>query len=41
MLVDCAWPQLQRKRRYFQHGGAVPHYTVIVRKWLDEKFPGR
>ena len=29
MLVDYAWPQLQRKRLYFQHDGAAPHYAVI------------
>ena len=40
MLVDYAWPQLQRKRLYFQHNGAAPHCGAIVREWLDEKFPG-
>ena len=39
-LVDYAWPQLQWKRLYFQHNGATPHYAVIVREWLDEKFRG-
>ena len=39
MLVDYAWPQLQRKRLYFQHDGAAPHYAVVVREWLDEKGP--
>ena len=41
MLVDYAWPQLQRKRLYFQGDGAAPHYAVIEGEWLDEKFPGR
>ena len=41
MLVDYAWPQLQRKGLYFQHDGAAPHHAVIVREWLDEKFPDR
>ena len=41
MLVDYGWPQLQRNRMYFQHDGAAPHYAVIVREWLDEKFPDR
>ena len=40
MLVDYGWPQLQRKRLSFQHDGAASHYSVIVREWLDEKFPG-
>ena len=39
MLVDYAWPQLQRKRLYFQHDGAAPHYAVIVSEGFDEKFP--
>lgn len=41
MLVDYAWPQLKHKRLYFQHHGAAPHYPVVVRSWLDEKFSGR
>ena len=41
MLVDYTWPQLQRKRLYFQHDRAAPHYAVLVGEWLDEKFPGR
>ena len=41
ILVDYAWPQLRRKRLYFQHDGAAPHYAVIVHEWLDEKFPDR
>ncbi len=39
MLVNYAWPQLNRKNYYFQHDGVGPHYAVIVRKWLDKKFP--
>ena len=39
--MDYAWPQLQRERLYFQGNGAAPHYAVIVRERLDEKFPGR
>ena len=41
MLVDYAWPRLQGKRLYFQHDGAAPYYAVIVREWLEDKFPGR
>jgi hypothetical protein len=41
MLVNYAWPQLKRKNFYFQHDGTGAHYAVIVRKWFDEKFPGR
>ena len=41
MLVDYAWPQSQGKRLFFQHDGAVPNYAVIVREWIDEKFPSR
>ena len=41
MSVDCAWTQLQRKRLYFQHDGAAPHYAAIEREWLDENFLGR
>jgi hypothetical protein len=41
MLVDYAWSYLKRKRLYFQHDGAGPHYAIVVRDWLDEKFPGR
>ena len=40
MLVDYAWPQLQRKKLYFQHDGAAPHYAVTVREWFDEEFSG-
>ena len=40
MIVDYAWPQLQHKRFYFQYDAAAPHYSVIVRGWLDEKFSG-
>ncbi|CAF1096118.1 unnamed protein product [Didymodactylos carnosus] len=41
MLVSYAWPQLKNKNFYFQHDGAGPHYAVIVREWLDRKFPDR
>ena len=41
MLVDYAWSQLQGKRLYFQHDRPAPHYAVIVREWLDEKFLAR
>ena len=30
MLVDYAWPQLQRRKLYFQRDGAAPHCAVIV-----------
>jgi hypothetical protein len=40
MLVEYVWPQLKRKRFYFQHDGAGAHYhyAVTVRELLDEKF---
>jgi hypothetical protein len=41
MLVDYARPYFKRKRLYFQHDGAGPHYAVVMRDWLDEKFPDR
>ena len=28
MLINYAWPQLQRKRLYFQHDRAALHYAV-------------
>ncbi len=40
LLLDYAWPQLKRKRLYFQHDEAAPHYAIVVRSWLDENFPG-
>ena len=36
--MDYTWPQLQRKRLYFQHDGTAPHYAVLVGEWLDENF---
>jgi len=41
MLNDFLWPQIKRKRMYFQQDGASPHYATEVRKWLDEKLPDR
>ena len=41
MLVDYARSQLQGKRLCFQHDAEASHYAVIVREWLDKKFPGR
>ena len=41
VLVDYAWPQLQRKKLYFQHDRVAPHYAVIVREWFNEKSPSR
>ena len=26
---------------YFQPDGAPPHYSLVARNWLDEKFNGR
>jgi hypothetical protein len=40
-LNDYLWPQIKRKRMYFQQDGAGAHYAVQVRNWLDEKLPGR
>ena len=33
ILVDYAWPQLQRNRLYFQHDVVASHRAVIVGKW--------
>ena len=41
MLVDYAWPKLKKEDFYFQQDGAGPHYALLVREWLDGKFPGR
>ncbi|CAF3853183.1 unnamed protein product [Rotaria sp. Silwood1] len=41
MLVDYLWPKIRRKGFHFQHDGAGAHYALVVREWLDEKFPNR
>ncbi len=41
MLVEYVWPKISRKGFYFQHDGAGAHYAIIVREWLDKKFPNR
>lgn len=42
MLKTQFWPTVRRPRNvYFQQDGAPPHYSLAVRNWLDQKFPGR
>jgi len=45
MLKEYFYPILIRKRIVrriiFQQDGAPPHYETEVRKWLNEKFPGK
>lgn len=45
MLERFFYPALQRMRIarkiYFQQDGAPPHYQLDVRRWLNEKFPGK
>ncbi len=41
MLKEFLWPQVKCKRMLFQQDGAPAHYALIVRDWLNEKFPDR
>ena len=45
MLNEKLWPIVSKRDDcadlYFQQDGANAHYTVSVRKWLDEHFPDR
>lgn len=45
MLKDYFFPIIQRKRIVskfmFQQDGASPHFSLIVRNWLNDKLPGR
>lgn len=41
MLKDFLWPKVKYQRMYFQQDGAPPHYWLVARNWLDEKFNGR
>lgn len=41
MLKDFLWPKVKHKGMYFQQDGAPPHYALIVRDWLNEKFANR
>lgn len=41
MLTNFLWPQVMRRRMLFQQDGAPSHYALVVRNWLDEKFPDR
>jgi transposase len=41
MLKEFLWPKIKYKRMLFQQDGAPPHYSLAVRAWLNEKFPGR
>jgi hypothetical protein len=34
-------PLLTRRRMWFQHDGAPAHFTLAVRRWLHEHYPGR
>ena len=34
-------PLMIRSQMYFQHDGALPHYTRHVREYLNESFPNR
>ena len=34
-------PLMIRSKMYFQHDGALPHYTRNVRDYLNESFPNR
>lgn len=38
MLNDWLWPQIRHENFIFQQDGAPPHYSTIVRSWLDDKF---
>jgi transposase len=44
MLSEWLWPQIESRiqggeRIIFQHDGATPHFAIIVRDWLNAKFP--
>lgn len=42
MLQTQFWPRVRQQHNcYFQQDGAPPHYGLVVRQWLDEKFAGR
>ena len=41
MLNDFLWPKVKRRGMIFQQDGASSHYAIVVRNWLDEKFPQR
>lgn len=41
MLQDFMWPLMKYRGLYFQQDGAPPHYSLIARSWLNEKFPNR
>jgi hypothetical protein len=45
LLQEKFWPEIEQRdtaqHLYFQHDGAPPHYAMIVRQWLDKKFPQR
>jgi transposase len=41
MLQEFLWPQVKQRRLIFQQDGAPAHYSLQVRKWLDQKFPDR
>lgn len=39
MLQTYVWPKVRQRRLYFQQDGAPSHYSLVVREWLDQKFP--
>lgn len=42
MLENYLWPAVSdRQDIFFQQDGAQPHYALIVRAFLDDKFPDR
>ena len=34
-------PLQKRRQMYYQHGGAPPHFSQVVRQYLNHKFPKR
>ena len=34
-------PLQTRRQMYYQHDGAPPHFSQVVRQYLDHKFPNR
>lgn len=41
MLETCVWPKVIQHRLYFQQDGVPSYYSLVVREWLDQKFPNR
>ena len=34
-------PLQTRRQKYYQHDGAQPHFSQVVRQYLNHKFPNR